>query len=476
MVFQFATEFMQLFLGICMVRLLSPEDYGVLGMLAIFWAISRKFVDGGFGSALIQKKEVTEEDYCSVFYYNLFLSAFFCLVMAGSASWIADFFNQPILKKTILVSMWILPLGAVITIQHKMLQRSLRQGLNALITMLTILPSGAAALYLAWKGYGVWALVWQPVIVAFCRAVLFIYFVRWRPRLIFSFKALKSLFSFGSKILFSELLDAVFMNLNSVVIGKFYKAELLGYYSKANTYVNCWPNTIQSAISTVLFPAFSKIQDDIPRLKNAFRRSLGMSIFAVVFPSYLLCALSKPLVELVFTPRWLPCVPYWWMITCTIVFWPIHVLNLQLLTSRGRSDLYLLLESIKKGLTLFSVVILAFYGLMAMLWFGVFASAFGAYLDSYFTAKELGYGLFKQLRDVMVYIVLSLISCLAAWGFYALVYPHARWVGFLGAAALGCVCYGGMNLVLKTSASIEFIQLLAGRFPPVKKLLGRLVH
>ncbi|MBR2585409.1 MAG: lipopolysaccharide biosynthesis protein [Thermoguttaceae bacterium] len=476
MVFQFATEFMQLFLGICLVRLLTPEDYGVLGMLAIFWAISQKFVDGGFGSALVQKKEVTEEDYCSVFYYNLFLSTFFCVVMACSASWIADFFRQPILKKTILVSMWTLPLGAVITIQHKILQRSLRQGLNALITMLTIPPSGGAALYLAWKGYGVWALVWQPVIAAFCRAVLFIYFVRWRPRLIFNFKALKSLFSFGSKILFSELLDAVFLNLNSVVIGKFYNASLLGYYSKANTYANCWPKSVQGAISFVLFPAFSKIQDDIPRLKNALRRSLCMSIFVVVFPSYLLCVLSKPLVELVFTPRWLPCVPYWWMITCTIVFWPIHELNKQLLTSRGRSDLYLLLEGVKKGLTLFSVVILAFYGLMAMLWFGVFASAFGAYLDSYFTAKELGYGLFKQLRDVMIYIVLSLVSCVAAWGSYVLIYPHARWVGLIVPAALGCICYGGLNLLLKTSASIEFVQLLAGWFPPVKKLLGRFVH
>ena len=475
LIFQFATEFMQLILGICLVRLLTPEDYGVLGMLGVFWAISQKFVDGGFGAALIQKKDVTEEDYCSVFYYNLFLSTFFCLLMAGSASWIADFFHQPILKKTILVSMWTLPLGASITIQHKMLQRSLRQDLNALITMSTIPVSGGAALYLAWKGYGVWALVWQPVIAAFCRSLLFIYFVRWKPRLIFSFQALKSLFGFGSKILLSDLLDAVFLNLNSLVIGKFYNAGLLGYYSKANTYARCWPNSVQSAISTVLFPAFSKMQDDISRLKNAFRRSLGMSIFAVVFPSYLLCALSKPLVELVFTPRWLPCVPYWWLITGTIVFWPIHVLNLQLLTARGRSDLYLLLESVKKGLTLLSVVILVFYGLMAMLWFGIFASALGAYLDSYFTGKELSYGLFKQLRDVIIYIILSIISCAAAWGAYTLIYPYARWVGFIVPAVLGCACYLGLNLFLKTSASIEFVRLVAGRFPLIKRLLGRFI-
>ena len=476
LVFQFAGEFIQLFLGICMARLLCPEDFGVLGMLEIFWAIGRVFVDGGFGLALIRKKEVTEEDYCSVFYYNLFLSLLFCLLMACSASWIAEFYHQPILKKTILVSIWTLPLGASIVIHNKILQRSLRQGLNALISMATIPISGGIAVYLAWKGYGVWALVWQPVISAFCRALLFYRFVKWRPRLIFSFKSLKSLFGFGSKILVTQLLNVIFWNLHSLVIGKFYNASLLGYYSRARNYANYWPKGVQAAIATVLFPAFSKMQDDIPRLKKAFRRSLGMSIFVVVFPSYLLCVLSKPLVELVLTPRWLPCVPYWWMLTCTIVFWPINVLNVQLLQARGRSDLYLLLEVIKKVLLVISIVILAFYGLMAMLWFGLFSSVLGAYLDSYFTGRELGYGLFRQLGDVMIYVVLSLVSCALAWGSYALIYPHAHWIGLIVPTAIGCICYVGMNLLLKTSASAEFIQLVVGRFPRTKRLLGRFIH
>ncbi|MBQ6619111.1 MAG: lipopolysaccharide biosynthesis protein [Thermoguttaceae bacterium] len=473
LVFQFATQFIQLFLGICLARLLCPEDYGILGMLAIFWSISQMFIDGGFGSALIQKKEVTEEDYCSVFYYNLLLSFLFCFAMIAAAPWFADFYHQPILRRTIVVSAWTLPIGAVVSIHQKILQRSLRQGLNSFIGLVTLPISGGVALYLAWKGYGVWALVWQPVIAAICRSLLLIFFVRWTPKLIFSFSALKSLFGFGSKMLVSGLLDGIFSNLYSLVIGKCYDARLLGFYSRANSYANLWPHSVQGAIAGVLFPAFAKMQDDLTRLKAAFRRSLCMSIFVVVFPSYLLCTLSRPFIELVLNPRWLPCIPYWWMITSMVIFWPIHVLNLQLLKARGRSDLFLGLEIIKKLLALVSIAILIFFGLMPMLSFGIFSSALCAYLNSFFTGKELGYGLFRQLSDAAIYVILAVISCVLAWGAYVLIYPHSPWLGLIIPAAFGCLCYGGSNLLLKTDASTELIRLLIGRFPFLKKFLGR---
>lgn len=475
LVFQFATQFIQLFLGICLARLLCPEDYGILGMLAIFWTISQSFIDGGFGSALIQKKEVTEEDYCSVFYYNLLLSFLFCFAMIAAAPWLADFYHQPILRKTVIVSAWTLPIGAVVSIHHKILQRSLRQGLNSFIGLVTLPISGCVALYLAWKGYGVWALVWQPVVAAIFRSLLLMVFVRWTPKLIFSFSALKSLFGFGSKMLASGLLEGFFSNLNSLVIGKFYDARLLGFYSKAKTYANLWPCSVQGAISGVLFPAFAKMQDDQTRLKAAFRRSLRMSVFVVVFPSYLFCTLSRPFIELILNPRWLPCIPYWWMITCVVIFWPIHVLNVQLLSARGRSDLFLGLEIIKKVLALFSVSVLIFFGLMPMLSFGIFSSALCAYLNSYFTGRDLRYGLFHQLRDVSIYVILAIAACALAWGAYALIYPHSPWLGLIIPAALGCLCYGGSNLLLKTEASTDFIRLVVGRFPFLQKYLGRLV-
>jgi len=473
LIFQFASQGIQLLLGICMARLLSPDDYGVLGMLAIFWAVSNVFIQGGFGQALLQRKEITETDLSSVFYYNMFLAFLCCGIMLASAPWIAEFYRQPILRQTIMVSAWALPIGALSSIQRVILGRRLQQGFITASQLAVIPISGGVALYLAWRGYGVWALVWETFVSTACGTIFVCLFVRWIPKLQFSWKALGSLFQFGSKLMIAGLLDAFFANLCNVVIGKFYQAQTLGYYEQARRYSSLWPHSIQGAIAKVLFPAFSKIQDDLPRLKGAFKRSLSASVLAIVFPAFLLCTLSRPFIELLITSKWLPCIPIWWLLTCTIVLWPIHVLNLQLLNARGRSGRFLQLEIIKKCLALVSVAVLIFFGLYPMLVWGIFSSLTSAYLNSYYSGKEIDYGLFRQLRDVAIYAVLAALACFGAWGFYRLLYPYAPWVGFVGGACVGCVLYVALNFRFKTSAFFDLLGIVGGKVSFIKKFLPK---
>jgi len=470
---QFASRGIALLIGVCMTRLLSPEDYGVLGMLGIFWAISEIFIQGGFGTALTQRKEVTEIELSSVFYYNMFLAFLCCGLMLFSASWIADFYNQPILRRTIMVSAWSLPIGALGSVQRVILGRKLKQGLISAASIATLPISGGVAICLAWRGYGVWALVWQSFVSTACGTLFVCLLCRWIPKLQFSFKALASLFQFGSKILAAWLLNAIFGNASSVVIGKFYSANALGYYEKAGGYSSILPVSIQNAISSVLFPAFSKIQDDQPRLRAAFRRALCVSFLVIVFPSFLVCALSRPFIELVLTPKWLPCVPIWQLLTCSICLRPLHELNVQLLEARGKGGCCLKIEIYKKILSSVSIVILIFYGLYPMLVWGIISSLIAAYINSYYASKELNYGLFSQLRDVVVYVIFALISCLGAWGFYRLVYPYAPWVGFVGGACVGSVLYLALNICFKTSALFDLLGIVGGKVPFVKQFLPK---
>lgn len=473
LIIQFATQFIQILLGICMARLLSPDDYGVLGMLAIFWAVGTVFITGGFPQALMQRKEVSDVDYSSVFYYNMAISFAVCFAMLAAAPWIADFYGQPILRQTIMVSAWTLPIAASVSIQRVILSRKLKQAFMTISSLFAVLISGAIALLLAWRGYGVWALVWQNFTYVTFSSIFVFAFVRWIPKLTFSLKALASLFQFGSKLLLAGLLDAIFVNMYNAVIGKYYKAETLGFYEQARRYSTLWPHSIQGAISSVLFPAFSKIQDDVPRLRAAFKRSLAVSVFAIIFPSYLLCVLSKPFIELVLTPKWLPCVPYWWLLTCTIVLYPIHLLNLQLLNSRGRSDIFLYLEIIKKCLAVVSVCILIFKGIIPMLLFGILSSFICAYLNSYYTSKEIGYGLGKQLRDIFPYALLAAVACFAAWGCYRVIYPWSPWCGLILPAGIGCVAYIGLNVALKTSAFVDLASITGSRLPALARFCSK---
>ena len=470
LIVQFTMQFIQIFLGICMARLLTPEDYGTIGMLSIFWAVGSVFITGGFTPALIQRKEISETDLSSVFYYNVFLSLLFFVLMNLSARRIALFYGQEVLEPMIRVMSWILPIGALSAVQVVLLSRQLKQFFITVSTLVSNLAAGLIAIFLAWCDAGVWALVWQRVIASFLFTVSVFLFVRWVPKLKFSLKALASLFSYGSKLLAIALLDAFVMNFTEMVVGKRETKATLGFYTRSKIYVRLWPFSVQGAIAGVLFPAFSKIQDDIPRLRSAFRRSLALSSFATVFIPLLLCVLCRPIILLLLGEKWLPCIPFWWLITFTVLFFPIQMLNVQLLKAMGRSDLYLLLEIIKKILYAVQIVILIRWGIMPMLWCEIAFSLVCVYMNSYFTGRDLQYGLFAQLRDFSPYALITVPACLFAWELYWIIARVSPWAGLITAAFAGGFVYLALNRVFKTPALDEFVTLAGSKFPVIKKI------
>lgn len=509
--FHFGDEFFRIAIAIFLARWLLPEDFSVLGVLTVFWTVSQVFIQGGFAQALTQRKEISQTDLSTVFYYNIVLALLLCFGMIGMAPFLADFFERPILAETIKVSAWYLPISALSTTSRVLLGRQLRQAYATISHMFASIISGAVALILAYKGYGVWALVWQSFLLYSLSSIFILFYVRWIPSLVFSWKSFTGLFNYGSKLLLAGLLDKLFMNLNNVFIGKFEAKATLGFYEQARRYATLWPQSIQGSVQGVFFPAFSKIQDDLPRLRAAFKRALCASVMIVVFPSFLICALSRPFIELVLTPKWLPCLPFWYLLTCTIVFYPIHALNLELLKARGQSGKFLMLELCKKGLALVSVFVLLQFGVVAMLSFGVVSSAICAYLNSYYTGVEIHYGLFKQLKDISIYVVLSVVSCVLAWGTYAGLWNLgdlewlatrdltgwawcgklasffnigdgsviegvayvAHWSAFILGAVVGCGSYILFNIVCKTAAFYDVLEVAGSKIKFVKKLTRR---
>ncbi len=446
LILQVLSQGIALVVGIILVRLLDPKDYGIWGILMVFWAVGLSFTSGGFGAAILQKKEIDKEDLDSVFYYNLFMACLLALVLFFSAGWLAEFFHQPVLKSvTRLVSLGF-PISALGVIQHTLLGRNMKQQLSSLASFIGQIAAVPPALYIAWKGYGVWALAWQMVIVQSVATLTVFSFCRWLPGLKFSLRVLRSLFHYGSSILLADLVENIFTNVYNIVIGKVYPIATLGYFERGRQYAALWPQSVVWTISKVLFAAFSKIQEDIPRLKNAVVESLKMCVFIVVFPSLLIAALAVPFVSVILSEKWLPIVPYYQTLTLIFILYPLYYLNLQVTAARGRSEIYLGLISLNKLFVMINILCTVWISVMAMVWGMVVVSLLSLYFNTRYTKRVLGYGLRMQLWDSLPYLIYSLIASVAAYGLYLLLWPINHWLGLLAPLAAGCLVYLQLNI------------------------------
>ncbi len=446
LILQVLSQGLGLAVGILLARLLDPKDYGIWGILIVFWSIGLIFTWGGLASAIIQKKDVDRYVLDSVFYYNMFVAGFLTLLLYLGAGWLADFFHQPVLKSVTRLVAWGLPIAALGAVQHALLCRKMRQDLSALASFIGQVAAVPPALYIAWKGYGVWALAWQMVISQGVATLTVFCFCRWLPGLMFNLKVLGSMFQYGSNIMFANLIDNIFNNAYNVVIGKVYPIATLGYFERGRQYSSLWPQSVQYSIGIVLFAAFSKIQEDVPRLRNAVVESLKISVFIVIFPSLLVAALAVPFVSVVLSEKWLPLVPYFQALTLSFVLYPIYYLNLQILNARGRSDIYLGLISLNKLFVVISILCTVWISVMAMVWGMVVVSLVSLYFNTRYTKRVLGYGLRMQLWDSLPYLIYSLIASGAAYGLYLVLWRVNHWLGLLAPLAAGCVVYLLLNV------------------------------
>jgi teichuronic acid exporter len=409
--------------GIVLARLLFPDQYGQIGMLTIFLAVAQTFLDGGFGAALIQKHEATEADICSIFYFNiaigLAVAGFLCLI----APWIATFYNQPILIPLTRLMSLIIIFNSLALIHTIILQKEINFKTLTKVSLIASLLSGIIGVIIAVAGYGVWSLVIQQIANAIFQALFLWLMNSWRPALIFSIESIKQMFSFGSRMLASGLLNQIFNNIYLVVIGKLFSATELGYFTRAMTLQEFPSNLFSGVVGRVTFPVFSTIQNDFARIKRGLKKALTILVL-VTFPMMIgLAIIARPLVLVLLTDKWAGCIPYLQLLSVYGLLIPLHLINLNLLQTLGRSEIYLRLEIVKKIFIIISIAITWRWGISAMIYGLITSSIICYYLNSYYTGIQIDYPFWEQLRDLFPYLTMASIMGIAVFAVGFIPFP-----------------------------------------------------
>lgn len=403
------TQGVQFILQIFLARLLTPNDYGIIALITIFIALARVFVQSGFNTALIQRKDVKEEDYSSVFYLSMFVAGILYVVLFFIAPKIADFYKIKELVLILRVLSLTLFIGAVTSIQNAIIARKMQFKKLFLSSLGAMIISGIIGILMAYKGYGVWALVYQQLSNQLLITIILWATVNWRPKLYFSFERIQVLFSYGGKLLASALLNTLYINLRSLIIGKFYNPSVLGYYNRGNQFPQIIATNIDSSITSVLLPTMSAEQDNKERVKQIMRRAIVTSSF-IIFPMMIgLAVISKPLVLILLTEKWLPSIPFIWVFCASYSLLPIHTANLQAINALGRSDIFLKLEIIKKVLGVLILIISVRFGVYVIALGMLFSGIISTFINSYPNKKLLNYSYKEQMFDILPSLLISLI-------------------------------------------------------------------
>lgn len=418
---RFSTQGISFVFSILIARLLLPSDYGVIAMLGIFMAVSQCFIDSGFGTALIRKNDRTETDYCTVFYFNIVVACFFYGLLWLASPYIALFYDMPLLETVTKVVGLNLIVGSLSGIQSAQLSIAIDFKSRAKISVVTTLFTGVVGLWLAYSGYGVWALVFQGLSSNILRTLLLWVYVKWRPQWVFSWKSFREMFSFGSKMLASGLLDTIYNNIYTIVIGKCFNSAALGVYSRADGLAQFPSSNITGVLQAVTFPVLSSIQNDEERLAVGYKKLLRLSAF-VIFPAMVgLAAVADPFIRLALTDKWEGAIRFLQIICFSMMWYPIHAINLNLLTATGRSDYFLKLEVIKKVQGVIVLAVTVPMGLVAMCYGRIVSSLISLVWNTYYTKKIIGYGYVQQMKDLTHIIIHSLIM-------FGVVFAITQWL------------------------------------------------
>lgn len=393
--------------SIILARLLEPEAYGLVALVSVFTVLLEVFVDSGFGNALIQKKNPDDLDYSTVFYFNITICGLLYAVMFFAAPFIAGAYHKPELTPVFRVMCLTVVIAGVKNIQHSYVAKNMLFKRFFFATLGGTIFAALLGIWMAYRGYGVWALVAQNLSNQLIDTIILWITVKWRPKRMFSFTRLKSLFSYGWKILCSSLLDTAYKELNQLIIGLKYTSSDLAFYNKGNSFPKTVIQNVNSSINSVLFPAMSAKQDQVEELKMMTRRAIKTSTYIIMPIMMGLAVCAEPFIRIVLTEKWLPCVPFMRVFCFTLAFYPLHTANLNAIKALGRSDYFLKLEIMKKivGLSVLGVT----------MWFGAIWIAYGAVLSSilsqiinaYPNRKLLNYRYLDQLRDMLPQIALS---------------------------------------------------------------------
>jgi O-antigen/teichoic acid export membrane protein len=460
---RFGTQSILLLTQIVLARLLSPKDFGLIGMIIIFVSISQVFIDSGFVNALIQKADINSSDYSTAFICNLVISIFLYLILFFSSPLIADFLNQPELKwllRFVCLGLLFISLGFV---QVAKLRKELNFKVITKATIYANIISAVVGISMALLNYGVWALAFQMVLIYFFRTLFFWIYGDWRPILIFSKKSFKALFNFGYKLLLSGIIDQAYRNIYLLIIGKLFSARDLGYYTQAHKFQEVPVQSLAVIVGSVTFPAFSKIQNEEEKLLLGVRKTLKLLVF-VNFPLMLgLAAVAQPLFFYVLGEKWLSAVPYFQLLCISGMLYTLHTTNLSILQVKGRPDLFLRLEIIKKIIITIAIVIGLKWGIMGLIGGSVITSFISFFINAFYSGRLINYPIKRQLKDIYPALILSLLMVCIILGLGRL-YPPSLLL-FISQVLIGIISYLLMSYIAKNEACLDGIKIIKELIP-----------
>lgn len=464
-----ANQGVQFVIQIFLARLILPEEFGLIGMITVFIAISNSIIDSGFSNALIREKEVNQHDYSTVFYFNLITSIVVYVILYFSSPTISVFFAQHKLSLILRVLAITIIINAFGIIPRAILTRKINFKAQMIINISSSIVSGFIAIVLAYKGFGIWSLVFRTIIMQFIQVVMLSIINRWRPSFVFSKNSFEKLFGFGWKILVSGLIDTIYNNLYYMVIGKMYSASDLGYYTNAQKLRDIAATSISTAVQKVSYPVLSCMQNEEEVLKNMYKKIIKSSVY-ITFPvMFGLAIVAKPLILLLFGDNWSQSIIYFQILCLAGMLYPLHAINLNILQVKGRSDLFLKLEILKKcvAITLIAISIFSKWGIIGLIWMKVVSSVIAFFINSYYSKSIIGYSTLNQIRDILPVLIITLFMGITTY-FIGTFVPDYNFIKILIQISFGSAFFIVTSYMFKIEEFFSILDIMKKMIKKVK--------
>lgn len=447
---QFGNQIIGFTISLILARILLPEEFGLIGMIAIFVAVGNTLLNAGLTQSLIRSEDLDETDYSTVFYFNLASAIAVYILVFYTGPLIARFYDQPILTDIVRLYCLSFIFSAFSAVQLARLTKKLDFKTQTLVAIPATIIGGVVGVIMAYSGYGVWSLVWSSLITSFLSSVQLWFYSKWKPVLIFSTKKFIKHFHFGYKLTLSGLLNRIFDNIFLLVIGKYFSAAQVGFYTRAETTKQLPLSNIFNSLDKITYPMFAEIQNDDARLKRVYKQLLQMVLFVVAPLLIFIAVLGEPIFRFLFTEKWLPAVPYFQILCVTGILYPLHAYNLSILNVKGRSDLFLKLEILKKIIIVITIIVTIPYGIIVLLYGQVFISLVSFFINSHYTSKFINYPALQQLKHVLPVIILAVFAGAVILGLELLGLNQMQdFLRILIGGLTGIIVYLGVAYLLK---------------------------
>jgi O-antigen/teichoic acid export membrane protein len=458
---QFGRQGIAFITSIILARILSPYEFGLIAMIGIFIALGDSLIKSGLTNSLIRTENINEDDYSTVFIFNMVGSVVIYLILFVLAPLIAKFYRQIELIEIIRWYSLVFIINALSAVQLTRLTKIMDFKTQLIVSLPSILISSLIGIYMAYANYGVWSLIWSAIAQSLLATIQVWIYSKWIPNFVFSIDKFKLHFNYGIKIMLSSLLDIFFVNIYTLIIGRFFHPLQVGYYNRANT-LQMFPVTNLSIIvNKVSFPLFASIQNDDIRLKEVYRKMMQLVLYIIAPVLVLMAVLAEPIFRFLFTEKWLPAVPYFQILCYNGILYPIHSYNLQILNVKGRSDLFLKLEVLKKSLVVLMILISFQFGIYGLLIGSTITSTIAFFINTYFSGKLINYNAFNQIKDLFPILFITLL--MGGLIFFSDFYLKNSLSDFMRIVCLGFLGIGiyiSFSLIFKLNSYIELKSII----------------